>query len=29
MKYKGQAGSAVFRRSSLLPHFQVNQNWLL
>ena len=29
MQLKGQAGSAVFRSSALLPNFQVIQNWLL
>jgi len=29
MQFKGQAGSAVFRRLALLPNSQVNQNWLL
>ena len=29
MQYKGQAGSAVFRRSSLLPYSQLNRSWLL
>ena len=29
MQFKGQAGSAVFRHSSLLPNSQVDQSWLL
>jgi hypothetical protein len=29
MQFKGQAGSAVFRNSALLPNSQVNRNWLL
>jgi hypothetical protein len=29
MQFKGQAGSAVFRSTSLLANSQVNRNWLL
>jgi len=29
MQFKGQAGHAVFKRSSLLPNSEVNQSWLL
>jgi hypothetical protein len=28
-RFKGQAGSAVFRSSAFLPKYVVNQNWLL
>jgi len=29
MQFKGQAGSAVFRSSALLPNSQVNRSWML
>jgi hypothetical protein len=28
MQFKGQAGSAVFRSSSLLPNTQIDRHWL-